>query len=104
MFSDAISSISWRCRPSSPRIAPAISGSACSRVAVKNESGAEAAREEAWDGGGMGEELHRRKALGAARAVKVAVGSGVSPISISGRSGQALAADGYHLCKMWWDA
>src|SRR5258706_13429008 len=42
MFSDAISSISWRCRPSSPRIAAAISGSARSSVAVKNESGAEA--------------------------------------------------------------
>src|SRR5665811_109096 len=42
MFSDAISSISWRWRPSSPRIAAAISGSACSSVAVKNESGAEA--------------------------------------------------------------
>src|SRR4051794_17988253 len=42
MFSDAISSISCRCRPSSPRIAAAISGSAWSSVAVKNESGAEA--------------------------------------------------------------
>src|SRR4030081_1514687 len=42
MFSDAISSISWRCRPSSPRIAAAISGSASVRPAVKNESGAEA--------------------------------------------------------------
>src|SRR5450631_1118412 len=42
MFSDAISSISWRWRPSSPLIAAAISGSARSRVAVKNESGAEA--------------------------------------------------------------
>src|SRR3954454_2221066 len=42
MFSDAISSISWRWRPSSPRIAAAISGSACSSPAVKNESGAEA--------------------------------------------------------------
>src|SRR5690349_9047849 len=42
MFSDAISSISWRCRPSSPRIAAAISGSACSSRAEKNESGAEA--------------------------------------------------------------
>src|ERR1700736_5341433 len=42
MFSEAISSISWRCRPSSPRMAAAISGSACSSVAVKNESGAEA--------------------------------------------------------------
>src|SRR4051794_29066639 len=42
MFSDAISSISWRCRPSSPLIAAAISGSASASVAVKNESGAEA--------------------------------------------------------------
>src|SRR4030095_12702178 len=42
MFSEAISSISWRGRPSSPRIAAAISGSASARVAVKNESGAEA--------------------------------------------------------------
>src|SRR3984893_11765477 len=41
MFSDAISSISWRCRPSSPRIAAAISGSASVRGAGKNESGAE---------------------------------------------------------------
>src|SRR5713226_8177120 len=42
MFSDAISSISWRCRPSSPRIAADISGSASVSGAVKNESGAEA--------------------------------------------------------------
>src|SRR6202163_400477 len=42
MFSDAISSISCCWRPSSLRIASAISGSACSREAVKNESGAEA--------------------------------------------------------------
>src|SRR3954464_5195500 len=48
MFSEAISSISWRWRPSSPRIAAATSGSACSSVAVKNESGAEAVPEEAW--------------------------------------------------------
>src|SRR5262249_17324119 len=33
---------SWRCRPSSPLIALAISGSASARVAVKKESGAEA--------------------------------------------------------------
>src|SRR6476659_7932339 len=39
MFSEAISSTSWRCRPSSPLIAAAISGSASARVAVKNESG-----------------------------------------------------------------
>src|ERR1700737_381070 len=42
MFSDAISSISWRCRPSSPLMAAAISGSASASVAVKNEPGAEA--------------------------------------------------------------
>src|ERR1700682_3597911 len=42
MFSEEISSISCRWRPSSPRIAAAISGSACSTVAVKNEAGAEA--------------------------------------------------------------
>src|SRR5438132_6857386 len=42
MFSDAINSISCRCRPSSPLIALAISGSASARVAVKKESGAEA--------------------------------------------------------------
>src|SRR5262245_66314643 len=42
MFSEAISSISCRCRPSSPLIAAAISGSASARVAVKKESGAEA--------------------------------------------------------------
>src|SRR5580704_15797233 len=41
MFSEAISSISCRCRPSSPRIAAAISGSASVSEAVKNESGAE---------------------------------------------------------------
>src|SRR5215468_7288735 len=42
MFSEAISSISCCWRPSSPLIAAAISGSASARVAVKNESGAEA--------------------------------------------------------------
>src|ERR1700682_120929 len=43
MFSDAISSISWRCRPSSPLMAAAISGSASASVALKNESGADPA-------------------------------------------------------------
>src|SRR5450755_3072884 len=42
MFSDAINSISWRWRPSSPAIAAAISGSASASEDVKNESGAEA--------------------------------------------------------------
>src|SRR3569833_41095 len=43
MFSEAISSISWRCRPSSPCTAAAISGSASARVALKKESVAERA-------------------------------------------------------------
>src|SRR3984957_4072289 len=43
MFSDAISSISWRWRPSSPEIAPAISESASLIPAVKNALGVEAA-------------------------------------------------------------
>src|ERR1700755_1061120 len=68
MFSDAINSISWRCRPSSPRIAAAISGSASVSGAVKNESGAEAALallgEKLMD-----EYLHRRKLLRGLRAV-----------------------------------
>ena len=42
MFSEAISSISWRCRPSSPLMAAAISGIGLSSEAVKKESGAEA--------------------------------------------------------------
>src|SRR5260370_17482704 len=55
MFSDAISSISWRWRPSSRLIAAAISGSACSSVAVKNESGAEAVL--ALEGEGLMDEI-----------------------------------------------
>src|SRR5581483_5898192 len=43
MFSEAISSTSWRCRPSSPWMAAAISGSACVKCAVKKESAAEPA-------------------------------------------------------------
>src|SRR3954454_4207600 len=62
MFSDAISSISWRCRPSSPLMAAAISGSASASVAVKNESGAEAVLAE-LAGGFIGEYLHRRRLL-----------------------------------------
>src|SRR5690242_19467614 len=62
MFSEAISSISWRWRPSSPWTAAAISGSACASEAVENESGAEGL----WrleEGGFIGEYLHRRKPL-----------------------------------------
>src|ERR1700722_2013674 len=44
MFSDAINSISWRCRPNSPRMVSAISGSAAASGAVKNESGADGVR------------------------------------------------------------
>src|SRR4051812_49810090 len=67
MFSDAISSISWRCRPSSPRIAAAISGSASASVAVKNESGADAVLAE-LAGGVIGEYLHRRRLFKSKRA------------------------------------
>src|SRR5579872_3310061 len=42
MFSEAISSISWRWRPSSPWIALAISGSASPSPAVKKDEGVEA--------------------------------------------------------------
>src|SRR5258708_32816673 len=69
MFSDAINSISWRCRPSSPLMAAAISGSAWSSVAVKNESGAEAVFAEEEVGGFICEYLHRRKLLKGWRAV-----------------------------------
>src|ERR1700737_2221550 len=84
MFSDAISSISWRCRPSSPLIAAAISGSASARVAVKNESGAEAvfALELALEEGGfIGEISPPPQALeaGCGRS-RVAVGSGAGGI------------------------
>ena len=67
MFSDAISSISCRWRPSSPLIAAAISGSASASVAVKNESGAEAVLE-LERGGHWAKYLHRRRPLGAKRA------------------------------------
>src|ERR1700737_4647808 len=84
MFSDAISSISWRCRPSSPLIAAAISGSASARVAVKNESGAEAvlALELALEEGGfIGEISPPPQALGAGCGrSRVAVGSGAGGI------------------------
>src|ERR1700749_1782346 len=71
MFSEAISSISWRCRPSSPRIAEAISGSASVSVAVKNESGAELVLllAEELVGGVISEYLPRRSLLGELRAV-----------------------------------
>src|SRR3982074_1277158 len=72
IFSDAISSISWRCRPSSPRIAAAISGSASVSVARKNESGAEATL---LDEELMGEYLPRGSLAGGGGRSGVAVGS-----------------------------
>src|SRR3954452_24041716 len=80
MFSEAISSISWRCRPSSPRIAADISGSASASVAVKNESGAEAVLAE-LAGGFIGEYLHRRSLLEAHGRSCVAVESGARGIA-----------------------
>src|SRR5712664_479001 len=101
MFSDAISSISWRWRPSSPLIAAAISGSAWSSVAVKNESGAEAVL--ALEGEGlMGEYLHRRNLLGEARSVTGGGRKRRSRDTISDRDGQAVAVRAGHLCKIWW--
>src|SRR5580693_3753178 len=60
MFSEAISSISWRWRPSSPRMAAAISGSASASEAEKKESGAEAVLADEL----MKEYLHRRNPQG----------------------------------------
>src|SRR5438270_13106366 len=102
MFSDAISSISWRWRPSSPLMAAAISGSASASVAVKNESGADAVLAE-LAGGFIGEYLHRRRLLKSKRAVMCGGRKRRPPISISGRTGQALAAARRYLCKIWWD-
>src|SRR5215470_593430 len=71
MFSEAISSISCCCRPSSPRIAAAISGSAVASEAVKNESGA-ALEELALEVLALvliGEYPHRPNLLGGLRAV-----------------------------------
>src|SRR6266851_5906699 len=106
MFSDAISSISWRCRPSSPRIAAAISGSASVSVAVKNESDAEAvlilealALED--------EELMSEISPPPQPVTGIAVGPGWRSEACwrdttSGRNGQALAVHARYLCKIWW--
>src|SRR3954469_18284398 len=89
MFSDAISSISWRCRPSSPRIAAAISGSASASVAVKNESGAEAVLAE-LAGGFIGEYLQRRRLLEGHGRSCVAVESGARGIAYRGEQAKRL--------------
>src|SRR5712671_223864 len=90
MFSDAISSISWRWRPSSPRIAAAISGSASASVAVKNESGEEAVLAE-LAGGFIGEISPPPQALGAlAGGSKVAVESGVRRLAYRGEQAKRL--------------
>src|ERR1700692_1193570 len=100
MFSDAINSISWRCRPSSPLTAAAISGSAWSRVAVKNESGAEAVLVLAEEL--MGEISPPPQAFGARCGRScVAVGSGDLRDTISGGAAQALAVRARYLCKIW---
>src|SRR5260370_37063175 len=83
MFSDAISSISWRWRPSSPRIAAAISGSASAREATKNESGAEAVLAE-LAGGFIGEISPPPQAPKAHRRPCVAVENRVLPIAHRG--------------------
>src|SRR5258707_8371749 len=85
MFSEAISSISWRWRPSSPRIAAAISGSAWSRVAVKNESGAEAV----W---ALEEELMGEISPPPQPVTGIAVGHG--------KGSEAVLA-GYHIGPEW---
>src|ERR1700738_2114052 len=101
MFSEAINSISWRCRPSSPLMAAAISGSAWSRVAVKNESGAEAVLVLAEEL--MGGISPPPQAFGARCGRScVAVGSGDLRDTISGGAGQALAVRACYLCKIWW--
>src|SRR5260370_12762284 len=98
MFSDAINSISWRCRPSSPRIAAAISGSACSRVAVKNESGAEAVlmleAEEL-----MGEISPPPQPVRALRAVMCGGRKRHWGETLSGRRGQELSGSAAYLCQ-----
>src|SRR6185295_4283983 len=88
MFSDAISSISWRWRPSSPRIAAAISGSASAREAVKNEAGAEAVLAE-LAGGFIGEISPPPQAQGCGRS-KVAVESGVRRLAYRGQQAKRL--------------
>src|SRR5260370_5910529 len=85
MFSDAITSISCRCRRSSPRIAAAISGSAWSRVAVKNESGAEAV----W---ALEEELMGEISPPPQPVTGIAVGHG--------KGSEAVLA-GYHIGPQW---
>src|SRR3974377_2306098 len=75
MFSEAISSISWRCRPSSPWMAAAISGSAWARPAVKNESGAEAVLA-LLEGGGIGEISPLPQSLGGGGRLSARSGNG----------------------------
>src|SRR5882724_446268 len=106
MFSDAINSISWRCRPSSPWIAAAISGSASVSPVVKDESGAEAVlalavlalREEEL----MGEYLLRRNQLQAARSVTYGGRKSALRDTTSPGNGQGLAVRAQYLCKIWW--
>src|SRR4029453_3547138 len=103
MFSEAISSISWRCRPSSPLIAAAISGSASARVAVKKESGAEPELERAvalLEEAVIGEYLPRGKPLGCGRSI-VGGRSWSKAITTSPHAGQAVAVGTRELCQIW---
>src|SRR3981081_4881761 len=101
MFSDAISAISGRCRPSAPRIAAAISGSASVRPAVKKESGAEAvfALE---DEELMGEKSPPPQPVTRVRSVCVAVEKMCSRDSTSARKCQGLAVEAWDLCQIRW--
>src|SRR4030081_3205875 len=101
MFSDAISSISCRCRPSSPRMAAAISGSASVNVAVKNESGAEPVL--ALVDEGLMSEISPPP-----QPVKQGAGGHVwrSKAALAeyhiGRQWPSACGPACYLCKIWW--
>src|SRR5215472_16883747 len=77
-------------------MAAAISGSACSREAVKNESGAEAV---------LAEVILRisppPQPFGGLRSVLCGVRKHARSTT-SPRPGQAFAVRGQYLCKIWW--
>src|SRR5690242_13008352 len=101
MFSEAISSISCRWRPSSPLIAAAISGSASASVAVKNELGAEAVLE-LGDEEVIGRNISTvASPYGQGGRLCVAVERSLRDTTSAG-IGQAFAVSGSHLCKIWW--
>src|ERR1700712_1552672 len=101
MFSEAISSISWRWRPRSPAIAAAISGSASASVAVKNESGAEAVLA-LEDEELIGEISPPPQPVRGIAAGHVWRSKRRWRDTISDGGGQALAVRACNLCKIWW--